>query len=965
MPKIRLLAITSLLALVTACGRPPADAPNAGAEKLTIPDSLTLVEAVVKTPDREIVIPYRKYVMDNGLTVILHEDDSDPITHVDVTYHVGSAREDIGKSGFAHFFEHMMFEGTENAADGEHARIIVEAGGTYNGSTNVDRTNYFQTVPANQLEKILWLEADRMGFLLDAVTQEKFEIQRATVKNERGYRVDNQPYGRVYERVAEALYPEGHPYSWPTIGYIEDLERVGVNDLKAFFLRWYGPNNATLTIGGRFDEAEVLAWVDKYFGPIPRGPEVEPLDRPVVALESDRYLSLEDRVALPLLFMAFPTVHAMHEDEAPLDVFTEILGMGETSLLYKNLVKTQLAVQAGTSHYCQELACMFAISVYANPEAGKGLAEFEALVRESMREFEERGVQPDDLERVKMDIVSGKIYGLESVAGKVSQLAFYETFAGDPDYTAEDIARYENVTAEDVVRVYERYIKGKPAVIMSTVPAGQRALVAKPDTWQRPERKLPEYDTPEESELAYRRAEDDFDRSAVPPAGENPTLTLPEIWRAELDNGIEVLGALNAETPTAAIRLRIEAGQRHEPLDKLGLAALTAEMLNESTTESSNEELSNALAKLGSSVRFGAGNEATTLTIRSLSWNLDATLAIAAEQLLQPAFEPDDFEKVKAQLLQVIRHSKTQPATTAATVYQHLLFGRDNAFSYLNIGTEETVANLTLDDVKTFYAEHYAPGISDIVAVSDQDRAALLEKLAVFADWEGEAAPDDALARFPKLPENTIHLVDRPGSAQSEIRIGRRAMPYDATGRYYRARLMNFPLGGGSHSRIYQNLREDKGFTYGAYSQFNGEKDFGSFTAQAAVRQDATAAAIREFEKEIRTYAAEGITEPELSFLRSAIGQRSARDYETPSQKLGFLGQILVYDLDTDFVQQQNEILASIGKAEIDALAKDLLVFDEMVILVVGDAAVVRPQLEALGYEIVELDADGKPATST
>ena len=377
------------------------------------------------------------------------------------------------------------------------------------------------------------------------------------------------------------------------------------------------------------------------------------------------------------------------------------------------------------------------------------------------------------------------IYSLESAAGKVSRLASHQTYTGNPNFTGDDIARYENVTKEDVMRVYKQYIKDKPAVVMSVVPNGQLALIAAPDTWERYERQLPDYEAISEQDLAFRRASDDFDRSVMPPAGENPSVILPDIWRAELENGIEVLGAINAETPTAAIQLRIEGGQRNEPLDKLGLAAMTAAMLNESTTERSNEELSNELQKLGGSVQFSVGNNATTLTIRSLSQNLDETLAIAAERLLQPAFSEQDFARVKAQTLQSIRQSKTQPATTAATVYQLLLFGKDNSFSYLNIGTEESVSQLTLDDVKAFYAETYSPSIGSIVAVSDQPQDVLVDKLAVFAQWDGEEVGLARLAEFPEIGKTRIYLVDKPGAAQSEIRFGKRALKYDATGEYY------------------------------------------------------------------------------------------------------------------------------------------------------------------------------------
>ncbi len=937
--------------------------PDQSAQQIKIPASMTLVESVEKTGD-DIVIPYKKYVLDNGLTVVLHEDHSDPLVHVDVTYHVGSAREEIGKSGFAHFFEHMMFQGSENVGDEQHFKIVSESGGTLNGSTNTDRTNYFETVPANQLEKVLWLEADRMGFLLPSVTQEKFEVQRATVKNERGQNYDNRPYGLLRERVNAALYPYGHPYSWLTIGYIEDLDRVNVNDLKKFFLRWYGPNNATLTIGGDIDEEQTLAWVEKYYGSIPRGPEVEDPVAPPVVLDKDRYISMEDNVSLPLLYMSWPTVTARHPDEAPLDVLMDIMGVGETSLLYKNLVKNGLAVQASASHGCSELECTFVVLALPNPAKGSNLADLEKIARDSFAEFETRGVQDDDLERVKAGIVSDMIYGLESVRGKVSQLAAYETFEGNPNYISKDIERYRNVTKDDVVRVYEKYIKGKPAVIMSIVPQGQTALIAAPDSFTPPERVVPEYAETKESDLNYRVAKDNFDRSVQPKAGENPAISLPTMWRETMDNGVEILGAINDETPTTTISIRIKAGHKSDPLDHLGLASLTASMLNEATQKSTKEELSNRLAKLGSSISVDAGDSFTTMTIRSLSENVDETLDIAHEMLLAPAFSQEDFERVKDQTLQGIEFNKKQASSVATDVFRGLLYGPNNAFAYNTLGTAETVAAISLEDVKNFYDQYYAASIGSMIVVSDMPQAKMAKSLAIFEDWQAKPVPVPILGTLPQLEGGILYLVDKPGAAQSEIRIGKRALTYDATGPYYRAGLMNFVLGGAFNSRININLREDKGYTYGAFSYFTGDEDVGRFTAQAGVRSDITDKALIEFYKELNRYGEEGITEQELAFTKSAIGQSDARKYETPRQKVSFLSNILTYDLPDGFIDQQKAILANLTKEEVDDMARRYLTVDEMITVVVGDKATILPGLEALGMPIIELDQDGKPVSN-
>ena len=447
----------------------------------------------------------------------------------------------------------------------------------------------------------------------------------------------------------------------------------------------------------------------------------------------------------------------------------------------------------------------------------------------------------------------------------------------------------------------------------------------------------------------------------MPPAGPNPSITLPAIWRGTTDNGIPVLGARNDEVPTTTLQLRIEAGQRHEPLDKLGLASLTAAMLNESTLKSTNEELSDRLQKLGSSVSFGAGNGETTLTVRALTRNLDEALAIAAERLLEPKFDPSDFARAKSQTLQAIEQSKKQAANTAQVVYQLLLMGRENPVAYLNMGTAETVSALTLDDVKAFYRERYTPRIANIIAVSNLEPDDLLGRLDAFSGWSGGTAPAVDLESFPETAATTVYLVDKPGAASSEIMLGRRALNYDATGEFYRARLANYALGAAFNSRINLNLREDKGYSYGARSFFQGQKDYGFFSAEAAVRTNATAQSIAEFEKEIRNYVANGITAEELSFTRSAIGQRDARDFETPSQKLSFLSRIQRYDLPDDFIDQQNAILASVPATELNAIARRHMLMDEMVIIVVGDRAQIESDLEGLGYPVVHLDEDGNP----
>jgi len=907
----------------------------------------------VKPKAGKTVIPYKKYELDNGLTLILHEDHSDPLVHVDVTYHVGSGREELGKSGFAHFFEHMMFQGSENVADEQHFKLVTEAGGTMNGTTNTDRTNYFQTVPANQLEKMLWLEADRMGFLLDAVTQEKFEVQRETVKNERGQRVDNRPYGRLRERVSEALYPAGHPYSWPVIGYMADLNRANVNDLKKFFLNWYGPNNATITIGGDLDEQSTLKLAVKYFGSIPRGPEVNMPEKNTVTLDADRYISMEDNVHLPLLYMSFPTVSGRHADEAPLDLLAQILGGGKTSLFYKNLVKNQLAVQATVNHPCAELACTFNMLALPHPASGKSLADLEQIIRDTLIEFEKRGVEPDDLKKAKAQMEANFIFGLQSVRGKVSQLAANQTFTGNPNYIEQDIARYANVTKEDVDRVFKQYIKGHYAVIMSVVPNGKIDTIAKKDNFKPPFRKVTDESKTSTDDLTLRKAKDSFDRSKMPVAGANAPVDVPQMWQQETENGIQILGALSTETPTTSLLIKIPAGHYYESKDKAGTASILADMLNESTTERSAEEMSKALQLLGSSVSLSAGNFTINVNVNALTKNLDATMVLVKEKLFSPAFLNDDFVRNQKNAIQGIKNDKKNAGYLASTAYRQLLNG-DNIAATPGGGTEESVANISLDDVKAFYANHIKPKGTQLIVVSDQSEKQLQSSLAVLGDWKG-VGPElslDVVASTSK--KGVIYLVNKDQAAQSAIRIGKRGLKEDITGEFYRSYLMNFPLGGAFNSRINLNLREDKGYTYGARGYFWGNKLSGGYTATAEVRADVTDKSIIEFVNEIKDYRDKGITEAELSFMRNAINQRDALKYETPSAKLSFLAQILEHNLTPKFVADRAEIVEKITAKEINALAKKHLNIDEMLMVVVGDAKTLKPQLEALGYEVID-----------
>lgn len=921
-----------------------------------------LVETVTKK-DGKLVIPYKKYMLDNGLTVIVHEDHSDPIVHVDVTYHVGSAREEIGKSGFAHFFEHMMFQGSDNVADEQHFKIITEAGGTLNGTTNQDRTNYFETVPSNQLEKMLWLEADRMGFLLDAVTQKKFEVQRATVKNERGQRYDNVPYGLLREVSSKNLYPYGHPYSWLTIGYIEDLNRVNVGDLKNFFLRWYGPNNAVLTVGGDVKTEDVVAMAEKYFGSIPRGPEVTKTVLPAAKIEKNRYVTMVDNYAkLPLMQMVYPSVPNYHPDEAPMDCLAEILGQGKNSIFYKNFIKTQKAVNARVSNPCSELAGEFTITVVPYP--GKKLADYEAMVDEALKEFETRGVTDEDIEKFRNSMEASLIQRMESVSGKVSTLAAFYTFTGDANMIGKELDRYTKVTKEDVMRVYNKYIKGQNRLIVSVTTKADPENIVAAENYSVSEAgyKAPDYGY---AGLKYVKAKDNFDRSKMPGNGANPVVNVPEFWTKELPGKISVIGTQSDEVPVVTYLLEFKGGHLLSANDmtKVGLANMFATMMEEDSKNYTAEEFSVALDKLGSSINFSASTDGIQVTVRSLAKNIDKTMALLEEKILNPKFDEASFQRNKTQMQENLKNAMVRPNYVAGRVYDVVLYGKNNILAWPVSGTVETMENITLADVENYYKNYFSKHDAKVVVVGDIKEDAALKNLAFLQKMSDKVVTLPSLPTPPAVSKSKIYFVNIPKAAQTEFRVGTTTdMRYDPLGDYYRCYLMNYPAGGAFNCRLNLHLREEKGWTYGARGGFSADKYTGEYTFSAGIKANATDSALMDITRIMTEYKKGGMTQDELNFTKSSIGQSDARNYESGFQKAIFLSRIMEYKLPANYPKLQNKILADMSLAEINKINQSRYPdMNKLNIVLVGDKETVWSGLSKAGFEIVELDANGEP----
>ncbi len=869
-------------------------------------------------------VPYESYRLANGLAVILVEEHRAPLVGVNVNYRVGSKNERPGRTGFAHLFEHMMFQGSKHFND-DIFKALQDVGGAVNGATNPDRTRYWELLPAAYLERALWLEADRMGFLLDAMTQERLDNQRSVVQNERRQNYENRPYGLVWERMLALLYPPDHPYHWPTIGSMADIAAATLDDVREFFTSYYAPSNAALCIAGDFPSAEVKELVEKYFATLPPGPPVAAMARRVPpAGGGEVSLSMEDRVQLPRAYLAWHTVPLYDADDAALDAFARLLGQGSTSRLYRRLVyELGIAQEATAVHSGQQLAGTF--TVVLTPRPGYSLEAVEGEANAVLQQALEKGPTPDELQRVAAMATARVTRAMQSVGGfdgLCDAVNHYVHYLGEPDRFRWDLQRTLDLTPECVRDAARRHLGPHRAAVRVT-----------------PRRPLA---------VSSSSAAAALDRSVMPGPGRPRALVLPPRRRLTLANGLQVVHVERRETPTFAAVLVARGGAASDPAELSGLAALTAAVLPEGAGGRDAGELALALERLGAHLEVAASPDALSLAVHALSAGAAGVLSLLADLATQPALAEAELERQRTRRLVQLRQLLDTPEYLARAAARRALFG-DHPYGRPSFGTPASVTRAGLVDLRAAWAATLAPGNSTLVVVGGVAAAELERALEeTFAGWRTASPPPPPPPEAPAPPRRTIYLLDRPAAAQSVITASLPAPPR-STPHHAALEVLNTAFGGLFVSRLNLNLREDKGYTYGARSRFEYLRGAGEFVVTAPVETSVTAAALREIAAELDALAgARPLTAEEVAYAAGSLANGYARAFETPAQVARALAEAAVHDLPDEALERfPREVMAATA-AQLAELARTVIRPASAAIAVAGDRAALEADLAGL-----------------
>ncbi len=912
----------------------------------------------------DFALPYEKFVLDNGLEVILQVDRSDPIVAVTTVVHAGSNREKKGRTGFAHFFEHMAFNDSENVPRGWNRKAIPDWGGQRNGGTWSDGTIYYEVVPKDAFDKIMWIDSDRLGYMINTVTNAALEREKQVVKNEKRQRVDNAPYGYTQEVIRKALYPDGHPYSWTVIGSLPDLQAATLEDLREFYDQYYGAGNVTLAIVGDIDIAETKEKVERWFGEIRRGPDIEPLPPMPVSLTDTKSFYFEDNFAkLPELRLTFPTVEGYHADEKALDVLGQILGGSKNAALYQVVVDGEkLAPNVSAYNNSMELAGEFVIRIRAN--AGVDLDDVKAAIDQAMTEFETEGVDAKDLKRIKAEQETILYNSISTVLGKSNQFASDNEFAGDPAYAVKSAAALNAVSAEDVMAAYNKYIKGKPAIITSFVPKGQAELALDgaelASVWiEEVKSGVANEEVSQGEEASYDKTPSKYDRSE-PPFGDLPLVKMPEIWTASLGENKNIWGIENTEIPLISFSLSIDGGRWNEDLSKNGATSLLSRLMNEGTANKTPAELEQAIGLLGSGISVQAFSDELRISATCLSKNFEETVALVEEILLSPRFETADFDRVKSAALTSIKGREANPNAIASMAYSNLIYGDDHPLGLPGSGFSETVSELTLDDMRAAYDRVMDGEVRIHIAgnIGEARASEALGDLASKLSGSGQALkPYD-------MPEQNragqVYFIDIPDAKQSVLNIGKLTVPTthsDAN----KVDFTNEKLGGGISGDLAQTLRIEKGYTYGAYSWITEGLAPQPFKISTSVRANATGPSLEVIRDMVTNYGPE-FDAADAEMVQQKLIKENTRAFESLNAKLGTLRSISKFGKSLKYVEDEQAELVAMTAEDFQKTAAQYLSEPDMFYLVVGDKATQWEPVSAFaGGDVTELDIYADP----
>jgi len=906
---------------------------------LALSVSGTAFAAAPKVAPKEIPdIPYELYKLDNGLEVILHEDHSTPIVGVNIWYHVGSKNERQGRSGFAHLFEHMMFQGSQHQ-DAEYFGPIQGAGGQLNGSTNEDRTNYWELLPSDELERGLLMEADRMGWLLPAMTQEKLSNQMMVVRNERR-ESEGEPYGAMWLNFNENFYPKGHPYDHSVIGIHEDLEAATLDDVKDFFRSYYTPNNSTLCIAGDFDRNDAKAWVQEYFGEIPPGPPVDEVEAWVPQWTQEKRVSYEDRVQLPRIYLTWHTPPTYASGDSELSLAAKILGQGRTSRLYKRLVhEEKLAQEISATQMSQQISSVFLVDCTLRPNVE--IAQVEKIINEEIAKFAKSGPTKEELQRAKNDYESGFIRSLQRIGswgGKNDMLNRYNHYAGTPGYFRTEYESYMSPSERDVQNTFTRWI-GPGRMVVEIRPFAEYAATAAAEV----------------------------DRTKLPKSGKDPEFTVPDLQKTTTPGGLQLVVMEQKELPLVRVDLVFRSGGASDPQGKSGLCDFAAGMLLEGTKKRDKFAFESALESMGTELSYGCFGDGTIISMNSLKKHLDKSLALFAEAMVEPAFSVAEFNDEKERRLLDLAREGEDPYTLTAKVTRRVIYGTDHPYANFASGTVGSVQSLDVGEAQAFAKEHFTPGNATVIAVGDIDMdsfAASVDK--AFARWKGEAPEMASIPDPEPRSSRVVYLVDKPGDTQSTISIAQTGLPRSNPD-WEKLYVANYPLGGFFMSRLNLNLREDKGYSYGVRSTMQQTRGTPVYSMGGRVQVDATAPSVTEFLKEYEQIIGKRpLTADELAFAKNAITKGYSRDFETINQLAGALSNQLIYDLPDDNLVQYPKKIEAVDVKTANDMTKKYFHPSQVAIIVVGDLSKIEAPIRKLNLgPVVILDTEGRETSGS